>query len=533
MDFKKILQKFNQSVKRQSLDTVYGSKSGKYLLIVWVFCFLLSSVFLLICTKSSPLYPFNDSTDVNAFFTVGKGMMDGLVPYRDLFEQKGPLLYFIYGISYLISARSFLGAYFIEVVAFSFFLFFSYRSLALLINHKISMICLPLLTALILNMKTFTHGGNAEELSLPLLSGSLYFLISFFKDDDPRFSSNKIMLLNGVFAGSILWIKFSLLGFWIGWILSFFLILLSRKQFRRAFLAVVIFLVGIFLATIPWLIYFGVNHSISEWINTYFFINFSSYNERFPLYYRFYLTLSGISTQIRSNPVSGSILWLGIIAFLVFPKFLKDRLHRIGLFFCVFLLIFGVFGGGRGYIYTCLITTPFLIFGFYIIFDLIKNTYKKELTVKKPYLFTLLLAIISFIATILFNHNIYFMKITKDELVQFKFASIIKQTKNPTLLNFGSLDLGFYFASDIIPKLRFFENQNIDYARFPLILDEQNRYIKEKLIDFVVIVLPDETSVMNLDKLSPVLMNNYQVINEDYQTYEDNEYIYLLLKKIP
>lgn len=533
MDFKKTLQKFNLPRKRQFLDAVYGNKSGNNLMIVWVFCLFLSLLFLLICTKSSPFYPFNDSADVNAFFTMGKGMMNGLVPYRDLFEQKGPLLYFIFGIGYLISGTSFLGIYFIEVLSFSFFLLFSYRSLSLLLNPRISIISLPLLAGLILNLKSITHGANAEELCLPILAASLFYLLSYIKDDGGRFLPYKIIMLNGVFAGCILWIKFSLLGFWIGWILTLIIILVSKRQIRQAFYATLFFIFGIVLTSIPWVIYFGVNKSIYVWLFTYFIINFTSYAENYPFLYRFYLTLAGITSQIRSNPVTGSILWLGIISFIVFPKFVKTRLHRVGLFLCVFLLVFGVFSGGRGYIYTTLITSPFIIFGFQVFFDLINSFHKKEMPVVSPFLLTLCISIFCFIATILFNHNIYFMKIKKSELAQYEFASIIHQTDNPTLLNYGSLDLGFYFASGLIPNIRFFENQNIEYSRYPLILDEQNRYIKEKLIDYVVIALPDEESVKDLNTLTPVLVENYHLVRKENQIYDNYEYIYLLFKKNP
>ena len=62
-------------------------KKPKVLLIL--FCFCLSFVILSLTSKCSFLYPFNDWVDANAFFTVGKSMMRGIVPYKDLFEQKG------------------------------------------------------------------------------------------------------------------------------------------------------------------------------------------------------------------------------------------------------------------------------------------------------------------------------------------------------------------------------------------------------------------------------------------------------------
>ena len=90
-----------------------------------LYCLFVSFCFLTICTKSSFLYPLNNGSDIQCFFTVGKGMMHGLVPYRDLVEQKGPLLYFLYGLASLVSSRSFFGVYLLEILSYTFFLFYS------------------------------------------------------------------------------------------------------------------------------------------------------------------------------------------------------------------------------------------------------------------------------------------------------------------------------------------------------------------------------------------------------------------------
>lgn len=73
-----------------------------YALLIGYACLL-----MFFCTKSSPLYIINDWYDANAYFTMGKGMMNGAVPYRDLFDHKGPLLYLLYGIGYLIDSTGF------------------------------------------------------------------------------------------------------------------------------------------------------------------------------------------------------------------------------------------------------------------------------------------------------------------------------------------------------------------------------------------------------------------------------------------
>ena len=71
---------------------VLKNKSQKYIIL---YCFLTTLITLLLTTKNSPLYAFNDWMDANAFFTVGKSMMHGLIPYKDIFEQKGPFLYLL------------------------------------------------------------------------------------------------------------------------------------------------------------------------------------------------------------------------------------------------------------------------------------------------------------------------------------------------------------------------------------------------------------------------------------------------------
>ena len=46
---------------------------------LFLFSLFVSALFLLICSRSSPLYPMNDWEDVHIFFTLGRSVTDGLV----------------------------------------------------------------------------------------------------------------------------------------------------------------------------------------------------------------------------------------------------------------------------------------------------------------------------------------------------------------------------------------------------------------------------------------------------------------------
>ena len=104
--------------------SVVTDKKTKYEhLAAAIICLLVSFATLAVCTRSSFLYPLNDWVDSNCYFTVGKSMFNGKVVYRDIYEQKGVLLYFIHGIAYLISNTTFFGVFIFEVIFFAAFLY--------------------------------------------------------------------------------------------------------------------------------------------------------------------------------------------------------------------------------------------------------------------------------------------------------------------------------------------------------------------------------------------------------------------------
>ena len=112
-------------------------------------------------------------------------MMKGLVTYRDIYEQKGPLLYFLHGLAYFISRNSFTGVYILEVLAFGAFL----KSIISILRHfHIGLPCLlaVILGALILSSPAFGLGDSAEELCLPFILWSLYYLLKLSSSDNKK-----------------------------------------------------------------------------------------------------------------------------------------------------------------------------------------------------------------------------------------------------------------------------------------------------------------------------------------------------------
>ena len=88
------------------------------------FVFVIAMVF---CSSfTSPLYPNYYGDDSAVFVLIGKAIVNGKIVYKDLFDHKGPILFFIEAIGYSISERT--GIWIIQCIFGLFTLLFVYRT---------------------------------------------------------------------------------------------------------------------------------------------------------------------------------------------------------------------------------------------------------------------------------------------------------------------------------------------------------------------------------------------------------------------
>ena len=91
-------------------------KASKHEWLSVAFCMAAALIGLLLCSMNSPLYPLNPWNDVNCYVTVASEMLRGGLPYRDLIEHKGPLMYALHALALWISPGNYHGIWLIEVV---------------------------------------------------------------------------------------------------------------------------------------------------------------------------------------------------------------------------------------------------------------------------------------------------------------------------------------------------------------------------------------------------------------------------------
>ena len=491
-------------------------------------CLTISFLFLIVCSKSSFLYPLNDWVDANCFFTMGKGLMQGNVLYVDLFDQKGPLLFFYYGLASLISYQDFLGVFFIEVISFTAFLYYAYQLLRIYLKKGTAIFCLPVISFLILTLPAFTHGGSAEEFCLPFLMYGLYSLVRFLKSKK-TYPSRKMLITNGICAGMVAMIKFSMLGFWFGLMFGLFLYLLLQKEWKQAIISSLLFLLGMLIPILPWLIYFISHHALNTFIDSYILFNVIYYPHPLPLFLKPFILIGKPLYFISQNLGFGIFFLIGTCSLFFDKILLKKRIHKWMLALTFLFLCMGVFFGGIAFRYYYLILSPFLIFGLIVVATWIEKLYSLDFE-KNTHgiflIFTTLLVGLSFFGT----KNTGMMKpvMMKEDTVQYQFAAYMNQKENPTLLNYQFLDGGFYTASGIVPNIRYFQKQNISDTIFTENTREQNEVIRKKQVDFVVTRTPvDKKEKRN----TYYLKKNYKKVLSKKQNYEERRYQYTLWQK--
>jgi len=533
-----------------------------------LYSFILSVVFLAVCSKSSFLYPFNDWYDANDFLTMGKGIAHGLVPYRDLYEQKGPILYFLHTICYLIPGPHFFGVYVLEAAAFTLFLYHAGKIILLYLRPHAPYWILPILSGLILSSESFCQGDSAEELCAALLMVTFYETLAYFSGRYPLPLSYRKLFFHGLLAGIILWIKYTLLGFHLAFMAVLFFILVSEKSFARSIKSCLAFLAGMALPALPVAAYFTANDALADLFQVYFYNNMFLYDsgKSSGIVTLLVTILMRIGDTFFRNIQFSMFTIIGVLAFIISGKFLRNIAGKIMLIAEAALLAFFIYTGSNfpyyGYILCIFPVLGFVSIGALVEFiidrfhripsprELMEALFRKlppefsqmagtyghayggsssEKTWDTPaetdrsYRFkSLILCAVCLVFAFYKSPNTYMLGASRADQVQYQFAEIMHETEDPTLLNYGFLDAGFYTAADILPTERFFQMQNISYEAFPEMMDSQDACIREQRVDYVI---------TRGEEVPEWIFEYYTVAAQQRQLYEGSNVQYTLLQK--
>jgi hypothetical protein len=472
----------------------------------------------------------NDWVDVNCFFTMGKSLLHGKIPYVDLYEQKGPVLYFVYALIALVSPHSFFGVYLLEVLTYGLFLYFSGLIARLYLEDSLLVwIIVAVLGGLIPITYAFAHGGSVEEMCLFMSAYGLYVVLRAMKEG--RTLTFREGFICGIWASILLWIKYTMLGLYLG--LAIFIIiwyLCWGFRWKELLKTIGAFFAGLGVITAVVFLFFLFTGALDDLFTVYFYNNIFLYPKELEES-KFDTICRLVNHSLLLNKAYTVLFLPGLVWAVV--RAVKDIRPLLLLLLSFCGLAMGTYWGGWGISYYGLVFAVFALFGLIGIGEILRLCKIDWLVSKLRSHFPAAAAVIAAVAVAAMisvdmehSKNVYLMDYTREDMPQYQFAEIINRQEDPTLLNYGFLDGGFYYAADVIPNCRFFCYLNVPA---PEMFFVQHKYIENGLIDFVV-TRDRKLTDYRIDSSLYELAGQSELYFEGrYRTY----YLYQLINPIP
>jgi len=514
------------------------------------------------CSYTSPAYYFDVSPDNNAFFTVGKAMMHGIVPYKDIFEQKGPYVYFLHGLAYLVSHRSFALIFVYEIATLVAAMYLVYRIAKLLDAHELPALLTALLSpVLFLYHPYYDYGDTVEFFTLPFLLSLIYLILLLDRHD--LTVSHWWYFAQGALVGVVFLSKYTLLGAWIVFYLVMLVTRLVKRQWRALRQLVGWSAAGFLLTTVPWLVYFLATKSLGAFVNVYILFNTKVYLTSSVAFFANLIQSMALVSQFYLSNVL--FFLLGVVGTLVvtFERGVFHSNFTRGLYLVATLGgdMFALYGyqAGAVYQYYELIYFASFVLPFAVFCQLLFR--HLSLPNGDDSFAILATLVIGWFLVLGVNNNVTNSKVfpnnasvteettrVPQQPAQVDFGNYMRQSGLPlTLLNYGSIDMGFYTASGAVPSTYYFQNYNIAQSAAPQILRSQVDQIRQHKVEWVVLNTPADKTVRqwqggggritsgNLNpgtsKLAKTLYRNYLPVGKHTQVFEGVSVTYWLFER--
>lgn len=214
---------------------------GILLIAAFLFVFLFSST-------TSPLYehhPFWFNGDSGIFQEMGICLLQGGTPYLDLFDHKGPILWFIQACGKGLNYNWGLMA--LQCIALFFTLLIWYKSTHILVKKQIVSIIITL-TGLIFLLAFYVRGNLCEEWSLPFISLPVYLYLKRWKQKTnatfPLYNHTDAFVI-GICVGIIAMIRLNNTAPIVGFVLWHFILCIHQKKYKYLWIDVALIISGI------------------------------------------------------------------------------------------------------------------------------------------------------------------------------------------------------------------------------------------------------------------------------------------------
>ena len=267
--------------------------------------------------------------DSAVFQVMGKYWLEGVVPYKDLFDHKGPIVYVVNALGYAIYPRA--GVMVPQIICLYLSCLFVWRAMELY-SSSAWKIFFMLLT-LIYYAAHYEEGNHVSEYSVPFLSAAAYCFLRALKDsEDKKFFHPPLYgFIYGFGFGACFLIRLSDAAQICCQTFLAAIFLLQVRDFRNLRQNVLSFCAGFATIVLPFVIYFAAHGALYDAL--YGILLFNLEYMMCPQAVQFIFSIKVIFSVYHFMPLFVMIL-ISIFAIKENPK---SRLLQSGLFIGIML----------------------------------------------------------------------------------------------------------------------------------------------------------------------------------------------------
>lgn len=233
-------------------------------------------VLVTLLSGCSWLYPLNPWDDSNVFATIAKSMLEGKVLYRDVFDQKGPLLFLVHALGAWCFTRPFLGIYLLEILCVFVTMVYGLKTMRIFRQNVIQIPLMLVIEAFYLSSDFFYYGDSVEELSMPILAYSLYHFMRYARwSKVPNLWSSFVL---GIGFAAVFWMKFTVLAMPLGSVVATMVLASKRGEWRQILPTIGGILAGFVAMTTVVLLCFVPQGAVGDVLEGYFGYNLFHYH---------------------------------------------------------------------------------------------------------------------------------------------------------------------------------------------------------------------------------------------------------------
>ena len=217
--------------------------------------------------RFNPITHFTPSTDDSLYLYIGQQLLKGAAPYRDVFDNKGPLLYLVNALGLALGAGSFWGVYVLEYCLLAASTVLAY----LVLKARVGWLVAALAALFFVLEVGHIAGGDHEEEYAVVLQCLALFLLFRRPTTEPRLL---LWFVSGMLAAGAFFLKPTGLGFWGALLITVLLICLSTGEWRTWLRRVFAGAAGAAAASAAFLVYLAVAGALGLFVADYFIFNF-------------------------------------------------------------------------------------------------------------------------------------------------------------------------------------------------------------------------------------------------------------------